>query len=90
MGLNVNVEAIIAAIPAMLEAAREIKKIYGLIHKRATAEINGKKGFLIWDFIIYNEITFQDEDEKIISFFSSMSDEDTETVWNELVKKYGV
>ena len=51
-----------------------VKKTYGPVYKRTTAEINGKKGFLIWDCIIYNEITFQDEDGSIMSFFNSFSE----------------
>ena len=88
--MDLDVNGIIGAIPAILEAARTISKIYGPVHKRTTAEINGKKGFLTWDFIVFNEITFQDENGDIVSFFISVSDEDTETVWSELVKKYGV
>lgn len=42
------------------------------------AEINGAKGFLIWDYIIYNEITFKDMNDNIYSLFSSVSDDETE------------
>ena len=65
------------------------KTTYGLIHKRTEAEVNGKKGFLIWDYILFNEITFQAEDGSILSFFNSISDKDTEEEWNKLVEKYG-
>lgn len=64
--------------------------IHGVVHKRTTAEINGVKGFLVWDFIIYNEITFDDMDGRCYSFFNSVSDEETELKWNELVAKYGI
>lgn len=67
-----------------------VKNTYGLIHKRAEAEVDGKKGFLIWDYILYNEISFQAEDGSSLSFFSSFSDEETEIEWYRLVKKYGV
>lgn len=62
-------------IPEIIE---EIKKEYGLIHKSTAAEIHGIKGFLIWDYIIFNEITFKDMDGKIVSLYRGFSDQDTE------------
>lgn len=82
------------AIPVVVDivesAVKAIGKTYGVIHKKTEAEINGKKGFLIWDYIIFNEITFKSEDGEIESFYLSRSDEKTEKVWNDLVRKYGV
>ena len=66
-----------------------LKRMHGIIHKRTTAEINGVKGFLVWDYIIWNEITFDDMEGNIISLFSSISDRDTQKVWEELSEKYG-
>lgn len=81
-------------IEKLAAAAKDIEKgvksTYGFIHKRTTAEVNGKTGFLIWDYILYNEISFQDEEGNIISFFHSASDEKTEAEWNNLVEKYGI
>lgn len=88
--MGIKIKDIVKAAPLLIDAARFISKQYGLVHKRAEAEIQGKKGFLIWDFLAFNEITFEDENGKIISFFVSLSDEDTEQVWNELVEKYGI
>ena len=63
---------------------------YGFIHRSTTAEIHGVKGFLIWDYIIYNEITFKNmAGDIVISLYSGFSDRETETRWNELVKEYG-
>lgn len=67
-----------------------LKKVHGIVYKRTAAEINGVKGSLVWDYIIWNEITFDDMEGNIISLFSSASDRDTEKVWEELLKKYGV
>ena len=36
-------------IPDIVKGAEALSKVYGIIRKRTTAEINGKKGFLIWD-----------------------------------------
>lgn len=67
-----------------------VKKEYGLIHKSTGAEIHGIKGFLIWDYLLYNEITFKDMDENIVSLYRGFSDKETEDRWDELVKKFGI
>ncbi len=43
--------AVLAVIQETIPAAKAISKIHGFIHKRTEAEINGIKGFLVWDFI---------------------------------------
>ena len=68
----------------------KIEKTYGLIHKSTAVVIHGTKGFLIWDYIAFNEITFKDVDENIVSLYRGFSDQDTERMWHELVEKYGV
>lgn len=84
---------IIAQLPVgeWMEQVKEVAgRTYGLIHRSVTAEIHGTKGFLIWDYIIYNEITFKDNAGNIISLYRGFNDKDTEKQWNELVKKFGV
>lgn len=68
----------------------KILKTHGIVHESVPAEINGKKGFLVWDFIVWNEITFDDEDGNIMSLFNSVSDDETKAKWNEFVSKFGV
>ena len=82
--------AVLAIIQQLIPEAKKISKAHGFVHKRAEAEINGIRGFLVWEFIVYNEITFDDAEGNIMSFFASMSDNETEAEWNRLVKKYGV
>ncbi len=82
--------AVLAIIQQLIPEAKMISKMHGIVHRRAEAEINGVHGFLVWDFIVYNEITFDDADGNIISFFTSMSDSKTEAEWDRLVKTYGV
>lgn len=84
-----------SVLELLREVIIEVKEIFrtpihGIVHKSTTAEINGVKGFLVWDFIIYNEITFDDMDGRCYSFFNSVFDEETELKWNELVAKYGI
>jgi len=88
----------VVGYPEVIELLRDvigpavtyISRMHGIVHKRTTAEINGVKGFLVWDYIIYNEITFDDVNGNIYSFFSSISDKETEDEWNKLVEKYGI
>lgn len=75
---------------ALPEIVQILSKTYGVIYKQTPAEINGVKGFLIWDYILFNEITFKDMDENIYSLFKSTDDSETEKKWDELEKKYGV
>ena len=82
--------AVLAIIQQLIPVAKKVSKVHGFVHKRTEVEINGKRGFLVWDFIVYNEITFDDAEGNIISFFTSMSDDETEAEWNQLVRKYGV
>ena len=82
--------AVLAIIQQLIPEAKKISKTHGFVHKRAEAEINGIRGFLVWVFIVYNEITFDDSEGNIMSLFTSMSDDETEAEWNRLVRKYGV
>ena len=69
-----------------------VSKNYGVVHKRTRAEIDGKTGDLVWDYIVWNEITFKEDDEcggKIYSLGNRFSDKQTEELWDELVKKFG-
>lgn len=72
------------------EVLRNSTRTYGKIHKFTPAVMNGRKGFLIWDYILYNELTFLNQDtDKFISIFHSFSDEEMEERFNEFAKKYG-
>ena len=77
---------LLAEIP---EVVQILTKTYGVIHKQIPAEIDGVQGFMIWDYILYNEITFKDRDDNIQSLFKSPDDSETEEKWDELKKKYG-
>ena len=66
-------------------------KPYGIVHDSAFVEINGVKGRIVWDYIIFNELTFEEsETEKKLSLFTSANDEETRTKFEEYVKKYGI
>lgn len=83
-------EAALDAIRELIPVVEKISRLHGFIHKRKPARINGVEGFLVWDYIVWNEITFDDMNGNMYSFFSSMSDKKTKKKWKKLVKEYGV
>jgi hypothetical protein len=65
-------------------------RAYGIVHRAEVATINGKDGFLIWDWVIANEITFLPSDGgEIVSFLVSLNDEATAKRFDDLVRQYG-
>lgn len=68
----------------------EIIRNPGIVHDRTEAQIQGMDGFLVWDYLLYNEIYFETLDGKMISFYTSFSDEETKNKWDKLVELYGV
>ena len=88
--LNTDLGSKVSTNDARLSDARTPKYHNHDSRYYTEAEINGIRGFLVWDFIVYNEITFDDAEGNIMSFFTSMSDDETEAEWNRLVRKYGV
>lgn len=77
---------------AVLSAAGEMidKKPYGIVHKRHPIIYNGQNGYLVWDYIIWNELTFENaHTHEKMSLFNSISDKETEERFNELVGLYG-
>ena len=67
------------------------EKPYGIIKKRARICYDGIKGDLVWDALLFNEITFEDEETHTKrSFGLKWDDEKTEKEFDEIVKKYGI
>ena len=62
-----------------------------IIKKTCDAEMDGKKGTLVWDYLIFNEITFVNaKTRKVQSLFCSWSDEKAEKTFNDLCRKYAI
>lgn len=80
---------------AFIKLGKEIldraERAYGAVHKSTPATMNDEQGFLIWDYIIFNELTFLNHNTgKIVSLFTSFSDSEMETKYNEFASKYGI
>lgn len=78
---------ILGKIIRIIPTAQILNRKFGFVHDSTTAEINGIKGRLVWDYILINEISFEDMDGNIMSLFTSASDKATQAKWNEFVKK---
>lgn len=88
--LNI-LDTICTAGEAAAELAEKQKGKYGIIHKHAFIKYRGREGRLVWDYILMNELTFEDsETGKQYSFGLSASDKKTEALFNELVERYGI
>lgn len=78
------------ALPLIFTVTEKLSKQHGLIHDSVPACFGGEKGRLVWDYILYNEITFDSDKGKIFSLFTSVSDEETQKRWDVLVQQYGM
>ncbi|UUV17565.1 hypothetical protein NRK67_01665 [Fusobacteria bacterium ZRK30] len=86
-------EEILKVITGQLDIEKILDKVgrtYGAIHKTRPIIYGGIKGVLIWDYIVWNELTFLDENKKITSLKTSFSDEEMEKEFNYHLEKYGI
>lgn len=73
------------------EALKLASRMYGQIHLSAPVVMNGEEGFLIWDYILCNELTFLDtENGKVTSLYQSLSDTKMEAKFFAICDQCGV
>ncbi|MFI3210689.1 MAG: hypothetical protein R3Y64_06530 [Peptostreptococcaceae bacterium] len=71
------------------DLAKLISKKFGIIEDNQPVIINGKKGFLVWDYIAFHEITFIDsESTEHVSMYRSFSKSKTKNKYDELLKQF--
>lgn len=62
---------------------------FGVIYEVCDVVVDGNKGYLVWDYIVYNEISFVNEKtKKTKSLYQSISDSKTEKEFERLKKRY--
>ena len=72
------------------EAVVRIRKTgpYGFIHKSERITYDGMHGTLVWDYILWNELTFEDDEtHEKYTLATKFNDEEMEKIFNEIVKK---
>ncbi len=88
---DMDINSVLSILDTIGQVAGSLKDKYGIIHKQAFIKYHGKEGRLVWDYIIANELTFEDsETGEQYSLGISMSDKKTEKLFNELVDRYGI
>ena len=92
---KMNAKEIFLIIDMILKAGEAVSdclrtKPYGIIHKSALITYCGKKGRLVWDYILWNELTFEDlETGDKYSLANRFSDAEAEAFFNDYVSRYG-
>ena len=82
-------DAIADVVGAVAEIGVSLKDKYGFIHKQAFINYHGKEGRLVWDYLLVNELTFEDRETGAqYSLGISASDKKTEEFFDDLVKQY--
>jgi len=83
-------EAIAEMVRMMLDWIGKAKP-FGIVHKTAPVNYGGEPGLLVWDFIIWNELTFVDAKTKTKqSLFNNFSDKETKKEFDRIVEEYGI
>ena len=66
-------------------------KPFGIVHKTAPINYGGEPGILVWDYVIWNELTFMDHRTKSkTSLFNNISDSKTHDEFDRIVSLYGI
>lgn len=86
-----NFKEILGTATSLVELAKTLCPTLGFIHRTEHIKYGEEVGLLVWDYIVYNEISFISMDKKIVHrLFTSTSDEKTEEEFNRLAKQFKV
>ena len=74
-----------------IDICNKVSRAYGIIEKDAFIKYGGKEGRLVWDYLLVNELTFEEAETGIQqSFGKGMDNEKTEKMFNLMVEKFGI
>jgi hypothetical protein len=77
-------------IELLKEILDRAERTYGVVHKATPATMNGEQGYLIWDWILFNELTFYNPNTKtVVSLFTTFSDSEMKEEFEKCENKYG-
>lgn len=67
------------------------EKPFAIVCDTAPICYGGEPGLLVWDYLVWNELTFVDQKTKSKqSLFNDISDKRTKAKFDELISKYGI
>ena len=88
-----GLKMVASGIAALAEGVKGVGKLresgpYGIIHKSERIDYDGMHGSLIWDYIIWNELIFEDDEtHKKYTLATNMDDKKMEEIFNDFVKR---
>ena len=83
-------------IKLLIDAGFEVvKKVisdgpYMIVEDSAFVCVGGKKGRIVWDYLVYNELTFETDDGVKYQLYTGFSDKETKKRFDAFVSKYGI
>ena len=89
-----NAGEVLIILQKVCKGAKKLEKSYGFIEKKAKVNIDGVPGKLIWDYILWNDITFERKGKngkkKQYALYTGLSHGKAKKKWKKLIKEYGV
>ncbi len=89
---NSNVDEILDKIIQNSEQKSNYRPFapYAFVRRRELINYKGHRGYLVWDCLVYNELTFEENETKFqVSLAVAYNDTKIERVFNEIVERYG-
>lgn len=78
-------------VDELIEWLKNIDDGFCFIERREPVIYDGIPGALVWDYAIYNEITFvEKETGKKHRLYTNIKDDETRQKYEEYIEKYGI
>lgn len=89
--MDINIKFAEKLIDGLMEWLKTIDDGFGFIERREPIIYDGIPGALVWDYVIYNEITFVErETGKKHRLYTNIDDGETRLRYDEYLEKYGI
>lgn len=90
--VTLQTEAVKAAVTMVKDLLDRAERGQGIVHMANPARVGSNEGFIVWDYLIYNEVYFIANDPKmrIQSFVRTASDATAQQAFDEQVNRYGI
>lgn len=84
--------AVLGAVTAAVKLIQASERTIGVVECSRPAVVNGRTGFIVWDWMVLNEVYFAPDDPKARpqSFWTGTSNRRARREFDEAVRRYGV